>query len=716
MDGVKFKSYRLFSAFIILLLSIVLGCGGGSGGDDGSEEPVPDNNDETPADDTAPDDNHQRQALNGPLTGHLFASRWGKYLDLSTGEYTQIADGRGDVAIYPSADGHEYVATIDNHHLVEDEACYGFLIDVDVIEIRDIHSNLVNDRFEVFENLWGLAKLSPDGEAVAVRWENDKGCPQNTYEYLTVFSRTGEILSQSQEEISQFDWLPDNRLIYAKDKTIYVANTPHRVDGEPIRSLAEIDGDPYRITASRDGSRILFEMMTKVPSWLESITYRNATVWSMNVDGSDLKQFATTRRVDDPDSDTDDPRINNPVFSLDDTEVLLTEDYFSGIAFVREWYDDDLYEVIPLENSGLMYSVPADSENLPLPPDGTYPARVMRSVNSEGEVVPVDEMIISTLKLVPKVASPTENPGSLPGQSALNRGINGSLYYIDSESDPEGAIIRHFDIATGVASAVFYLTDEEHDEYDLEIGSSEDGEYWSYAIEDRGETNIYILDSAGNQLVTIPFTDDSLDLRNEGAAQFSPIDNELIAFQYEYDAGDGALNESKRILVANWRQDQVLSVFSEDYIHPRWTPDGNLLFFDLEGGVYRVDLTGETFNEPQLLYRLPGKVDDPALSHDGTRMAFSMARHLWVCNIDGTGLTQLTSPTTDGSEISPVWSPDNRYILFKSADDGDDDGALWVIAADADHVRIDHRSNTAIPVKDAERDQLDHIYGTLTWR
>jgi hypothetical protein len=179
-----------------------------------------------------------------------------------------------------------------------------------------------------------------------------------------------------------------------------------------VRSLTGIAGEPMRLTSSPDCSRILFEMATNQPGWLEGTTYRNATVWSLSVDGSELQLLATTRRENDPGSDSDDPKIDNPVFSLDGNSVVLTEDYFSGVTFVREWYSDDLYQVITLENSGLTYSISADGPDLRLPLGGSYPAQVMRQVDSEGSVVPMSEMVISTLSLTPGVAGPVENPGS----------------------------------------------------------------------------------------------------------------------------------------------------------------------------------------------------------------------------------------------------------------------------------------------------------------
>ena len=65
----------------------------------------------------------------------------------------------------------------------------------------------------------------------------------------------------------------------------------------------------------------------------------------------------------------------------------------------------------------------------------------------------------------------------------------------------------------------------------------------------------------------------------------------------------------------------------------------------------------------------------PDYSPDGTRIVFchdmTGAIELYVINVDGTGLTQLTS---DGAEnIFPRWSPDGTHIVFSqlfSADFG----------------------------------------------
>ena len=50
----------------------------------------------------------------------------------------------------------------------------------------------------------------------------------------------------------------------------------------------------------------------------------------------------------------------------------------------------------------------------------------------------------------------------------------------------------------------------------------------------------------------------------------------------------------------------------------------------------------------------------PCVSPDGTKIAFGMNNHIWVINMDGTGLKQIT--TSNGVETNPSWSPDGNSI------------------------------------------------------
>jgi len=95
-------------------------------------------------------------------------------------------------------------------------------------------------------------------------------------------------------------------------------------------------------------------------------------------------------------------------------------------------------------------------------------------------------------------------------------------------------------------------------------------------------------------------------------------------------------------------------------------------------------------------------VRDPAVSHDGRRLAFAMRRstadclNLYVMSLDGTGLVQLTHDTgtlPNGikvSNVEPLWGPDDRLYFISTAagtlaESGYPQSNLWRIDADGSH-------------------------------
>lgn len=99
------------------------------------------------------------------------------------------------------------------------------------------------------------------------------------------------------------------------------------------------------------------------------------------------------------------------------------------------------------------------------------------------------------------------------------------------------------------------------------------------------------------------------------------------------------------------------------WMQPDIAPDGGTILFDLLGDIYALDAGGGAARPV-----LTGMAFEthPVFSPDGKRFAFISDRsgvvNLWVANVDGTGLTQLSRETSLNVLSSPAWSADGRTV------------------------------------------------------
>ncbi|MEJ2622966.1 MAG: hypothetical protein P8163_22885, partial [Candidatus Thiodiazotropha sp.] len=289
---------------LITLFAVLLhACGGGSGGDDSG--------------DTTTNDPPPSGRLNPQLSGRVFVYRIGApslILDLSTGVYSLIPGMESGtpltVMAFPSYDGEEVVETVsgceDNGHTLYKDDCV-------IVHASDGASLM---KLTAFEDIEGPARLSYDRQYIAFAYDY-RGDDMIS---LTIADRAGQLVSHNNiyEQIDsdddpEFDWLPDGRLVYMVDQTIYIT-APYDAHGTPLITFTEEQGEPLEPAVSPDGKRLAFELHTG-GSWSTPET----AVWVMSLDDpSDLHQLAVV-----PGDDTS--SVSHPIWSPDGNWIMVIE-------------------------------------------------------------------------------------------------------------------------------------------------------------------------------------------------------------------------------------------------------------------------------------------------------------------------------------------------------------------------------------------------------
>ena len=253
-----------------------------------------------------------------------------------------------------------------------------------------------------------------------------------------------------------------------------------------------------------------------------------------------------------------------------------------------------------------------------------------------------------------------------------------------------------------------------NDYFHDDLGVSKDGSLFSIShYEDSDDETIKIFDRNCRLLQTLQMG--SLRWRLISNVRFSPENTDIIAFSAE-DFND---DDKRKVMVYNWKKSEWITLFElrqGDLLTPSWLADGGLLMPGSNNKVYLSGFDGDEWQAAKTIFELPEQPYAMRPSSDGSKVVFRMARQVWSCNIDGSNLKQHTAAASAYNDY-PVWSPDGRYILLQNRT-GSFFGDMWVIAADAEFVRIYKHSGitkSASVLRDSSRGSIRQYEGGSVW-
>jgi len=173
--------------------------------------------------------------------------------------------------------------------------------------------------------------------------------------------------------------------------------------------------------------------------------------------------------------------------------------------------------------------------------------------------------------------------------------------------------------------------------------------------------------------------------------QYRGVARTQIVFTSDRDSQKNRVSKELYLVDYDGHNPRRVTVNASLNILPAWDPSGRAIAYSsYRRGVPEIFLAWLYEGRSQDL--TPGRARGgqsfaAAFSPDGKRVAFSNTRtgnsEIWVINVDGTGLRQLT--TSAASDTAPCWSPTGQEIAFTSDRGGTPQ--IWVMDAEGLNVR-----------------------------
>lgn len=302
----------------------------------------------------------------GSLSGrHLFSTpifddAW--YLDLSTGHYSPVPNlvwgddentgcdtGAPLFSVAPVRGSDRLLESrIDCLYTDDTSGIYG---EISQFAIRSATGEFI-EGFQVIletgEFLYGPARLSPDGEHVAMTgsYNDDPGLY-----HIQLFSTDGEWLAVSSEdriEGGNFDWLPDGRLIYASGQTVYIA-AAGSASGQTWLTFSKDDGEPGQLAVSPDGRQLALSLVSDRSSGVSVY----GDIWIVDLQTAERRRLAYAPEAD---------RLNYPIWSPDGRWIGFLQNVASTAGPLAQAH----YYIVPSDGEDIQVTTDGISEGMPL--------------------------------------------------------------------------------------------------------------------------------------------------------------------------------------------------------------------------------------------------------------------------------------------------------------------------------------------------------------
>ncbi len=206
---------------------------------------------------------------------------------------------------------------------------------------------------------------------------------------------------------------------------------------------------------------------------------------------------------------------------------------------------------------------------------------------------------------------------------------------------------------------------------------SPEGDWLAYTVsetdleKDKSATRIWMMPTKGGE--AIPMTGKGL---SAGSPRWSP-DGKYLSFSASRNEGKSQV----WVLDRRGGEARQLTDIKQGISGFVWSPDGKKLLLSLRDP----DPEEEDKDKAKKKKPKPWVIDRLQFKRDGRGyLTENLYTHLYIYTVADKSLTQITSG--DFNESSPAWSPDGKRIAFVSNrtdnPDGNSDTNIWIVAAD----------------------------------